>query len=242
MYSVPMAVPPHPTPAPTIKASARTDATLRASNTPFIFRVPVRPSDKLATTSPSSSLVPVRVVSEPGPGGVEIVTLAFTILASLVSILLAAWAVKVGRAAAREARIANTEASAARAAVARERARSFELEVLRDIAEVLDAIEEKHYIPALIALTPKDVDLYFGSRLAMLPDSDLPFWRSLRGNTATELVNRVPGGTPNDAQMLSEAIGRGQFRTGEPYIDRFKQRLREDVLTAINARMDARDP
>lgn len=196
-------------------------------------------SASVGTASPAP--MPVIVVDDPLDGWA--VTGVFVgAVASAVSIALAWRAVKIGQQAnaaaakaAKEAERANEEASKARAAVAAERRRTFELEVLRDLAEMLDT---NRPIWHDIAQHPSNAPRHVGSRLASLPPDDLPFWRGLADHTGIELLHVVGKLTPEDQRRIEMV---GLYTPRDNAVTRLIERLRRDVLDAIERRMHARD-
>jgi hypothetical protein len=186
------------------------------------------------------------VVDDPGPDGVEIAGLVFAILAfvvgsvaSAVSIYLSWRAVKIGRQAndaavkaAEEAERANEEASRARAAVAAERRRTFELEVFRDL---LDAVDGQWQLVRQIADSPTALSRFSG-KFHLVP-GDLQTW------------HRVWQAEPPDRFGVAAVLGVGDENVTEPgksaasveVVSRLHKSLVQDVLDAINRRMDARD-
>jgi hypothetical protein len=200
-----------------------------------------------STVAPSPA--PVVVVQDPGPDGVEIAGLVFAILgfavgatASVVSIVLAWRAVKIGRQAndaavkaAQEAERANEEASKARAAVAAERRRTFELEVLRDL---LVAIDGEWGTAKKIANSPTAVSRFTG-RLHLLPN-DLPTWRKVWRTTPRNLfgVAKVVGVEDESAAQIEQG---GKEVASTRLVSVLHLALVDDVHVAIKRRMDARD-
>jgi hypothetical protein len=163
----------------------------------------------------------------------EIVGVIVGLLVGLVSIFLAWRAVQIGRQA-------NEEASKARTAVALERRRTFELEVLRDL---LVAVDELFNEAGKIAGKPYLLHWRYSARLAMLPADDLPVWRKLSGlRNYDEVQGAILGGVSKDEveAWIAETFGQGQSPATRTRL-MLTQRLREDVLKAIERRMNARD-
>ena len=197
------------------------------------------------TTAGTASPAPVVVVDDPGPDGVAISGLVFSILAFIVgamassaSIYLAWRAVQIGKTAAQEAAKANVEAGKARAAIAAERRRAFDLEVLRGLTEALD-VELSHVLE--VATDPPKMRVYFGSRLALLPEHDLPFWREVQAmNSHQDLEHRLAITDGFGSGWVRTTRGTG-FQNHNQVTRTFSDRLLNDLMTAIKERVEAQD-
>jgi hypothetical protein len=211
------------------------------------------PSAATAASAGTASPAPVVVVDDPPPDGVAVAGLVFSILAFVVgslasgfSIYLAWRAMLIGKTAAREAVRANTEASRARAAVAAERRRTFEMEVLRDLTAALDA-ERPHVIEA--ATDPRRMRLYFGARLQMLPEADLPLWRQVQDMDGPEALMRLLGLAGNTDSRTGGGIGpdwvrasrNNDFQRHNEVSQALRDLLLDDLITAIRVRVEAND-
>jgi hypothetical protein len=147
--------------------------------------------------------------------------------------ILTAWAVRTGqqanRAAAKaaeEAERANLEASKARTAVANERARTFELETLRDVLRVFDVRVRAgggvYMTPSgtsgpmpdvPVPLGLREIITREGARIRLLPAEGLPTWNRLISLGPTERWEDVVGELgrsntrdPYDALYQTEAV------------------------------------
>ncbi|MEH1057356.1 hypothetical protein V6U89_19390 [Micromonospora sp. CPCC 206171] len=164
---------------------------------------------------------------------------AASLFVGTVAVVLASKANQAAVKAAEEAERANEEASRARAAVAAERRRTFELEILRDLLEVLD--QERDLVDQ-IASHPEWIEIRFAGRLGMLPEQDLPLWRRARGVSWRELIDLLGGPDEHDEERVSIAeSGSGSYRPARSLINRLREKMTADVLMAIQRRMTAHD-
>jgi len=197
---------------------------------------PTTSSAVVGTTAPAR----VIVVDDPTDPWAVIGVITGSVV-GIVSAALAWQAVKIGRQAnaaaikaAEEAVRANEQASKARAAVAMERRRTFELGVLYDLAKVIDQTP----VAADAANCGRSLGKYFG-QLQIVPDGMLPRWWELWncfsiadaadavGVPLADAELSVPG-TP-DTVATAELVGAVQ------------QALRDDVAEAIHAIKDEKD-
>lgn len=162
-----------------------------------------------------------------------------SVIAAAVAIYLAVKANGTAQRAMDEA--TNAEGRAIVRAAAERRA-LFELEILRDLLEQLDAHEWN-----LADRFAEQPDWYFRqhleSRLAMLPDNDLRFWRNFPRLTPDErwsLFSEIPNGdirlARNRAALRSEP-----WSAPRGFDVLFRERLRADVLLSVERRMDILD-
>jgi len=203
-----------------------------APSAPAVFSAgpPLTPSGTPAASVGTASPAPVVVVDDPGPDRVEIAGLLVSVLASAVSIFLAWRAIQL-------ARQANREASKARAAIATERRRTFELEVLRDLMEALDA-EGLQTVRDFVK-APREMKYRFQGRVHLLPPEDLPTWRELMTLTTDHLtVARMLNMSDTAAQEWKD---NARWVPSNALIKALRQALQQDVLAAITRRMEARD-
>jgi len=186
----------------------------------------------------------VIVVDDPADGlaiaGLVFAVLGFLVgtLASGFSIYLAWRAVQIGKFAAQEAAKANEAATKARTAVATERRRSFELEVLRELVEALD-VERSQVIE--IATDPRQMQTYFGSRLDLLPAETLPLWREIGRLRRHEDVEKRIGATRTGSPDWVRASKSDGFRHHNVVSLALTGLLLQDVTSAIRSRVDALD-
>ncbi len=204
--------------------------------------------------TPSSVPMPVDVVDDPGADGVEIAGLVFAILAFVVgalasafSIVLAQRAVRIGEKAnaaaikaAEEAERANQEASKARAAVAIERRRAFELELLRDLLVMLDA--DSNFVRGLVTVEGAGLDSVTG-RMALLGDRELPRWKAALLAPTHRSFAAIFDLPYEQAFVMEEEADdmRPRLQVSPSLITAVRRAFHEDVLAAIECRMDARD-
>jgi hypothetical protein len=182
------------------------------------------------------------------------------LLVGLVSAFLAWRAVQIGRQAnaaavkaAEEAERANLEASRARAAVASERKRLFQLEILRDLLRSFDVRIRRSGAYTMAGKLP-DWEAYLSvseilgreeARLALLPETDLPTWRYLinvlldpaKGQDAwEESVTAVAQSDPGFSERVNV-----QDSLSDQAFEYVKVVLRREVLAAVTSRIAARD-
>lgn len=190
----------------------------------------------------TQSPTPVVVVDDPlNPWDVAGVVTG--LLVGTVSVFLAWQAVRIGARAAAEAEIANREATKARAAVARERRRAFELEVLRDMLDLFDVRTRrsggffKGPGVSVRALPDFESDLSVSElvnrarpRLLLLTEQDLPSWRNLLDH----LDDDQDGWRAVVVQLAGEADDQRAFATA-------KEKLAQEVVAAIRWRVEVED-
>ncbi|MFC4071915.1 hypothetical protein [Actinoplanes subglobosus] len=217
---------------------------------PVASMVPSPTPSTLPGTSPAATVgtaspAPVVVVDDPGPDGVAIAGLVLSVVAfiagimtSVASIYLAWRAVQIGRTAAQEAEKANVEAGKARAAIAAERRRAFDLEVLQGLTEALD-VELPRVLE--IAVDPPKMRVYFGSRLALLPGHELPFWREVQAMTSHQDLEQRLAVTDGLGSGWVRATRDGRFQNHNQVTRAFSDRLLADLMTAIQERVEAHD-
>jgi hypothetical protein len=204
------------------------------------------PSALAPGPSPTTAVVgapspaPVVVVDDATTNPWDVASVIIGTLGVIVSAFLAWRALKIGeqaneaaRYAAKEAERANAEASKARAAVAAERRRTFELEVLRDLVEVFEVL-----IPTQNTLgqagAPRLPRLReIASRAALqlnllMPTDDLPTWRAL--TRAAEFFQ--------PQSEWSEAVRRLGGAEDEGIL---RRRMIAEVTEAVQRRMNALD-
>jgi hypothetical protein len=196
----------------------------------------------------ASTPAPVRIVDDSTSDGWEIVGVLTGLLVGLVSAFLAWRAVRIGQQAnaaavkaASEAERANEEASKARAAVAAERRRTFELEVLRDLIAFVDGSPR---FARDICHNPALVLSGLSGRVSLLPEGDLPVWRRVAALTNAEDVADLLGVPQNDVRTLSR-LTRNSVVGMNPsarLIEALSAALYNDLLTAVKKRMEDRDP
>lgn len=154
--------------------------------------------------------------------------------------------------------LAEREATKARAAVAIERRRQFELEVLREFLHDLESTEiAADVIDNPVLLAP------YRHRLALLPAIDLPTWRALLGlqyrddvsatlgfgeriQAANDKVKEAQGAHPgwvetpairNEIRLLQEEVS----AVNREFERAVMTAMTEDVMAAIRRRVDATD-
>lgn len=126
------------------------------------------------------------------------------------AVYLAAKANSAAVKAADEAERANLEASKARAAVAMERRRTFQLEILRGMLE--DLAEGATFVRQVAGSAAVIKSVYAG-RLPMLDEHDLPLWRQAATASRQEIIDLVGGPTEEDTQALNHPVAYYPART-----------------------------
>jgi hypothetical protein len=161
-----------PSPSPTLTAVSPTP-----SASPVGAITPT-PSPDLSGAVPS--LTPTRQPVTPFP--VVVVDTVrdlwdwVTVAGAITSVVVGAIAVFLAYKAYDAADKANIEASKAREAVAFERKRTFDLEILRDLLEVLDRVD----MTREISRHPEYFEAHVGARLSLLPRDELKTWHAAR--------------------------------------------------------------
>jgi hypothetical protein len=158
-------------------------------------------------------------------------------VASLVTGLVALWLAYRSHQKAEEAlkHAADSEARAIERA-AWERRALFDLEILRDLLEALD-IPDPTGVWGYVAGRPAhDMPLRFGSRLALLPADDLPFWRGSGSMTEDEryALLKIPDAAVLEARNTRMPV---PYNLPAGYLRAFMDRLRDDVIEAVQKRM-----
>jgi hypothetical protein len=162
-----------------------------------------------------------------------------SVAVGIAAVVLARKANQAAIKAAEEAERANVEASRARAAVAAERRRTFQLEILRDLMAELDdgRAPSDRQAPrwgeadlSFIIETPSIVTNRYAGRLPLLDEDDLPFWR-LMGTIRPVALPAALGLPDNETAPESRQDVRRAL----------KSRIRQDLIKAIERRMEARD-
>ncbi|MFC0504205.1 hypothetical protein [Micromonospora costi] len=165
------------------------------------------------------------------------VTVGGGVLFGLASVVVGILAVILARKANMAAERANAEASKARAAVAIERRRTFELEILRDLLEALD---QPTWLGEVIEFR-RSFEGTFGARLSLLPVDELPAWRAVVAIRKMEGLVDLVGRTAEDEEALEQNRTLG-VRFAPPSLrGRLRSRLRLDVEEAVERRMVERD-
>lgn len=221
-----------------------------------------------STTAPANrSPAPVVVVDDPlNPW--DVMGVVIGLLVGAVSVFLAWRAVEIGRrandlaaVAAAEAEVANHEAANARLAVARERRRAFELEVLRDLLDLFDMRVRRSSsvlrgpgalmrpVPDFESdLTVSELVSRARARLLLLDDGDLPSWRGLETvpdddprawTTAVQSLASYDGdpAVANNASHAAPSAARDDLYVFEVV----KDILAREVVAAIRTRVEAQD-
>jgi hypothetical protein len=193
------------------------------------------------TPAPSGSAPPIPVVVLDDPTNPwDVAALIVGLIVGTVSIWLAWRAIRIGRQA-------NHEASQARAAIAAERRRTFELEVLKDLADLLDedarTPDRTDSLTFRLASSPSLITDSFQSRLRLLPDTDLTTWRrAAEARTAADLGRQFGMARADAERRYTYDGGRIEKVQASPaLVERLVNALHEDVFAAIDRRMRATD-
>jgi hypothetical protein len=213
------------------------------------------PSPSLIDLTPSPTIDSTPVPTLPVPLPVEIVRdlvpdgwaqasfgsgVFFGVASLFVGIAAVVLARKANKAAVRaadEAEKATGEATKARAAVALERRRTFDLEILRDLLERFD----DRQIARQVTENPAELR-QLQARLSLLHDEDdLPFWKGAMRHSHEALFDLIGSATDEDRARLKPEHG-GPYIPSRDAVERVQARLLGDVQDAINRRRDARDP
>jgi hypothetical protein len=185
-----------------------------------------------------------------------------SLFVGLLSVLLAWRAVTIGRQAneaavkaAKEAEHANLEASKARAAVANERRRTHELEILRDLLRSFE-VTVRGAGGTTTAGPPSQPERYLSirqiidreqARLQLLSTNELHTWRALNDFLVS---NPDAGWYEWEEKIISVArvdsrVDHHSIDSNEKLLDQatkhVREHLRQEVLVAIRLRVDARD-
>ena len=164
----------------------------------------------------------MRIVDDTTTDGWAVAGVVIGAVLSAASLLLAGWALKVGRSA-------RDEALKARLAVANERRRTFELEILRELSVALDGDVLNR---ELMLNQPTRVRQHFRSRLDALPGSALPTWRKVAGAENYVEVAGILG-----MQLQGDGTG-DDFHAVQIQL---QEAMYDEVIAEIRRRRDERD-
>lgn len=157
------------------------------------------------------------------------------LVGGLASVVVGILAVGLAAQANRAAKKAGSEATKARQAIADERQRTFELEVLRDLLASADNVET---IGDIINNRHLFIARHTG-RLSMVPHDELPVWRQLLAGI--RLADALAATEEEREVMIKEAQLPGPFARDYRTRELVRTRLVADVVKSVEKRMAERD-
>lgn len=188
------------------------------------------PSPAVTATVGVPSPAPVRIVDDATTNPWDVAAVFSGLLVGIASLVLAWRAVKIGQRA-------NAEASKARAAVAAERRRTFELEVLRDLLVMLDA--DTDFTAGLVTAEGVGLDKVTG-RMSLLGDDDLPRWKAATNAATHRAYSNIFEVPYERAWVMAPGVAQ-PLRASTELLAVVRREFYKDVRAAIERRMDARD-
>lgn len=196
--------------------------------------VPAPSTTAVVGTAPAA---PVRITDDETTNPWDVIAVLVGGVVGVVSLVLAWRAVLIGKAAAAAAEKANIDASRARAAVAAERRRTFELEVLRDLLDVAGA----EGFARRVVVAPGLLQDYSG-RLAVLSEEDLKFWREAAGSNRQGILDLLGQRSQESEDELTYAeLYEVVYAPPNAVVACARIALLDDVADAIRRRVQARD-